>query len=112
MALCPRSARTGACLLALQNALMLWMICYDISDDTARRRVESLLSAVGGRVQWSVFECVLSRSRLAVLRRAIADELDFATDSVRYYPLCTWCDKRVTWQGQGRRTDDPDLWLV
>lgn len=91
---------------------MLWMICYDISDDASRRRVESLLSAVGGRVQWSVFECLLDRDQLTTLRYAIAKELDFSSDSVRYYPLCTWCEKRLAWLGQGRRTDDPEFWLV
>jgi len=91
---------------------MLWMICYDISDDRARRRVERALHAVGERVQWSVFECVLGQRRLEVLRAEIADLVDPRTDSVRFYPLCAWCEGRVSWHGRGRRMDDPDLWLV
>ena len=91
---------------------MLWMICYDISDDRARRRVDKELRSVGERVQWSVFECVLSPPRLERLSRELRQYLDPSSDSIRYYPLCSWCEERVDWHGQGRRTDDPELWIV
>lgn len=91
---------------------MLWMVCYDIADDRDRRRVERALRAVGERMQWSVFECVLTPERLKQLRAEIADEIDPETDSVRYYPLCAWCEEGIDWHGEGTRSEDPDLWLV
>lgn len=91
---------------------MLWMICYDISDDRVRYDVEKQLSAVGERVQWSVFECVLSFEHMEMLRARIAQTIAPERDSLRYYPLCVWCEDRLTWQGQGRRTEDPDIWVV
>jgi CRISPR-associated protein Cas2 len=91
---------------------MLWMICYDISDDKTRRVVERLLLAEGERVQWSVFECFLTPTRHMALRARIRELIDPDDDSVRYYPLCAWCEERLAWQGQGRRTEDPDLWVV
>ncbi len=90
----------------------LWMICYDISDDDARGRVEDILLVYGERVQRSVFECYLRSGEFAELRHRLAAEIDPATDSLRYYPLCSWCETRVKWQGEGRAPEDPDLYLV
>lgn len=91
---------------------MLWMIAYDISDDRTRRRVERRLLDHGERVQWSVFECALDAPTLARLRADLADLIDPGRDSVRYYPVCHWCETRLDWIGQGRRPEDPDLWIV
>lgn len=90
----------------------LWMICYDIADDRNRREVEQTLLAVGERVQESVFECYLSLERLRELFDLCAPLLDPASDSLRAYPLCAWCEGRVEWLGAGRRAEDPDLWIV
>jgi CRISPR-associated protein Cas2 len=90
----------------------LWMICYDIADDRRRRKVERVLTGRGERVQWSVFECFLAPQELARLRHSLTASIDPTTDSLRYYPLCTWCQGRVEWAGQGRRSEDPDLYIV
>ncbi len=89
--------------------MMLWMIAYDITDDRIRRRVERRLLDHGERVQWSVFECALDGSTLARLRTDLARLIDHERDSIRYYPVCRWCETRLDWIGQGRRLDDPDL---
>jgi CRISPR-associated protein Cas2 len=89
-----------------------WMVCYDISDDRTRRDVETRLLGLGERVQESVFECRLGIDVLRAHFRQLAARLDPATDSLRAYPLCAWCEDRTEWRGEGRRTDDPDLYLV
>jgi len=91
---------------------MLWMIAYDIADHRARRRVERRLLEHGERVQKSVFECALDPARLTRLRKELAAHIDPRSDSIRYYPLCRWCEARLEWIGDGRRPDDPDLWIV
>lgn len=88
------------------------MICYDISDRRARRTVEQQLLGLGERVQESVFECHLDIETLRVRLQQLAAGLDSATDSLRAYPLCAWCEGQVAWRGEGRRTDDPDLYLI
>lgn len=88
------------------------MICYDISDPRARRTVERQLLGLGERVQESVFECHLDIESLRVRLRQLGECIDGATDSLRAYPLCAWCEPRVTWHGEGRRADDPDLYLI
>ena len=44
-----------------------YLVCYDVSDDRERERVARVVEAFGLRLQYSVFECRLSRSRLAAL---------------------------------------------
>ena len=88
-----------------------WMITYDISDDRIRRRVWKILSDHGERVQFSVFECALTsgQKRRLQLRLAALIESD---DSIRWYPLCTWCTKKIVIQGQGDMTVFPDYYLL
>ena len=89
----------------------LWMVVYDISDDKIRRRVANHLANHGERVQYSVFECHLTQKELHLLRAAVAVELD-TEDSVRWYPVCKWCRKEVSWQGTGTVSNDPDFFQV
>lgn len=89
-----------------------WMICYDIADHRARRRVERRLLDHAERMQESVFEGHIRYPDLTPLLDELAQHINPTTDSLRAYPLCAWCESRITWQGQGRRADDPDLWII
>jgi CRISPR-associated protein Cas2 len=90
----------------------LWLISYDIADDRLRLQLEKALLGLGDRVQFSVFECWLDNENAARLLAEFALLLDADTDSVRAYPLCTWCRDRVAWQGRGQRPDDPAFWII
>lgn len=68
-----------------------YLICYDITETTVRNKVHSLLSAVGQRVNYSVFECELSKRKLNSLRDEIKALINNRQDSVIYYPLCLNC---------------------
>ena len=90
----------------------LWMLCYDIADDRNRGKIAEVLLGVGERVQESVYECFLSQHSLHVLFNTLQPLLDPASDSLRAYPMCAWCEERVSAVGLGRRADDPDLWII
>jgi CRISPR-associated protein Cas2 len=90
----------------------LWLICYDISADSDRSAVEAELLAQGERVQYSVFEVWLRHEQLTALRARIQSHLTTDTDSVRYYPLCRWCQNGCRWQGQGRSKHDIAYWVL
>lgn len=87
------------------------MVAYDISDDRRRRRVHGILKDYGARVQFSVFECRLSATQLAMLRGRLSAELE-SGDSVRWYPLCAWCSEAVVFQGAGLPPDDAEFFLL
>lgn len=75
---------------------MRLIISYDISSDRRRRKVAQILEGYGYRVQFSVFECDLDARRLAELQRRLRPLVSKKADeSVRFYPLCAECEKRV-----------------
>ncbi len=89
----------------------LWMIAYDIANDRRRRRVDRVLKNHAERVQESVFEGFISHADLRRLKRELAAEIDTVADSVRFYPLCLWCEASVHSQGRGRRAEDNDYYI-
>ncbi|HBE27587.1 MAG TPA: CRISPR-associated endonuclease Cas2 [Ktedonobacter sp.] len=72
-----------------------YVIAYDIPDDKRRTKVHKLLSGFGKWTQFSLFECFLSRKELVLLRSKLAEHLEAAQDSVRFYPLCANCLDKV-----------------
>ena len=88
------------------------MVCYDVEQDSARRRIAEILKDHGERVQWSVFECHLDQDQMAVLRQRLLAEINQGTDSVRWYPICVWCRERVAYWGAVGKTDDPPYFMV
>lgn len=90
----------------------LWMVAYDISDDRIRSRVSEILLDNGGeRVQYSVFECRLNGDGFERLRGLLNTEIE-GDDSVRWYPLCSWCKKEIIIQGEGSFTGEEDYFLL
>lgn len=80
---------------------MLWLLCYDISDDNQRQRLARMLEGWGIRVQYSVFECELAPSELRHLRGLVQDFIDEKQDSLRWYPLCEACIGKGQSLGKG-----------
>ena len=78
-----------------------WMIAYDISDHRQRRLIHDILKDHGWRVQFSVFECNLSKRQQQNLRNQLRKVMADG-DSIRWYPLCRWCESRIDWIGQGQ----------
>lgn len=88
-----------------------WMIAYDIDDDGIRRRVFNILKNYGMRVQYSVFECRLKDNQFGSLRIQLTELLE-STDSLRWYPLCRWCQDEIFWQGQGKPAADDEGFVI
>ncbi len=72
-----------------------YVIAYDIPDDKRRTKVHKLLSGFGKWTQFSLFECFLAKKELVLLRSKLAEHLEAAQDSVRFYPLCANCLDKV-----------------
>ena len=72
-----------------------YVVAYDIPDDKRRTKVHKILLGFGKWTQYSLFECFLSRKELVLLRSKLAEHLVEKQDSVRFYPLCANCVRRV-----------------
>lgn len=67
--------------------MLLYLITYDIACDKRRKKVSDLLEGYGQRVQYSVFECILTAAQYAELRQRLRPRMKESEDSIRLYPL-------------------------
>ncbi len=67
--------------------MLFYVVAYDLPDDKRRKKVSDLLEGYGKRVQYSVFECVLSQAKYEELRSRLKKVVKLSEDSVRFYPL-------------------------
>jgi len=75
---------------------MYFVISYDIPDDKRRTRIHKVLKNYGERVQYSVFECNLSREHVLRLQHALKEIIKAEEqDSVRFYSLCDACKEKI-----------------
>jgi CRISPR-associated protein Cas2 len=79
---------------------MLVLITYDVNTITVEgrrrlRRVARACQDYGQRVQLSVFECEVDPAQWAALRTKLANEIDPACDSLRFYRLGAEGRRRV-----------------
>ncbi len=64
------------------------LVSYDISNDKRRRKVAIIMEGHGYRVQYSVFECSLSKKQYQKLKQELRPYVKRGEmDSIRFYPL-------------------------
>ena len=71
---------------------MFVLVSYDVktSDPGGTKRLRRVAKACkdyGQRVQYSVFECIVSPDKWVVMRQRLIDEIDEEADSLRFYFL-------------------------
>lgn len=91
---------------------MLWVVCYDISDDAMRDRMSDLLLDFGSRIQESVFECSLSEADLKQMVERMSRTPLRDTDKVRIYKVCARCAEEIQIYGPGEVTSDREYYVV
>lgn len=75
----------------------LYLIAYDITDTKKRTKVAELLEGYGERVNFSVFECLLTKSVLEKVIEEIEQLIHLKHDSVKIYFVCKECySKSIT----------------
>lgn len=92
--------------------MLLYVITYDIPSDKRRKKVSDLLEGYGRRVQYSVFECVLAKSKYDELRQRLKQRVDLTEDSVRFYPLSGHTVSQVEVWGEPPVTPIPGSVIV
>jgi CRISPR-associated protein Cas2 len=88
------------------------VVSYDVACDKRRGKVADILLGSGERVQFSVFECHLSREELDTLRTKLKKVITSAEDSVRFYSLCERCRETVAVEGKGSPTVEQEFYVV
>jgi CRISPR-associated protein Cas2 len=70
---------------------MLIIVCYDIPDNKRREKLRKSLLMFGNPVQFSVFECDLTKRQIEQMTRTIRGIMSKDEDNIRYYQLCGSC---------------------
>ena len=85
---------------------MYVIISYDIPEDKRRNKIHNILKSYGQWVQYSVFECDLTQTQYAKLRARLAKLIKADTDSIRFYFLCSCCQRKIERIGGEMPRDD------
>lgn len=72
-----------------------YVIAYDIGDDKRRDKVVKVLENVGTRVNYSVFECMLTDVQYKKICDRLEKNVVKREDWINIYPLCTECYARI-----------------
>jgi len=64
-----------------------YLVCYDICDDKRLRKVFQILRGYGDHLQYSIFECQLTRSDLVRLEAELAAIINHRQDQVLFVDL-------------------------
>lgn len=64
-----------------------YLVCYDIADDRRLAKVAKTMKGFGDRVQFSVFECQLTKADLVRCRSVLGSIIDFKKDQVIFVDL-------------------------
>jgi len=93
---------------------MHYLITYDIQNDKKRKKLSDLLETYGYRVNYSVFECELNKTKLKKLLNKIEQNeyMDKKSDSVRFYHICKNCiPKSFELSNRGDIFEDEELFV-
>ena len=94
-----------------KDKAVLFVVAYDISDDTRRTRVAKELENWGHRAQYSVFECDLDQGRAEVLATRLT-QLTEPEDRLRMYRVCAACARESMCVRGPAIESDPDFYQV
>lgn len=79
---------------------MFVVISYDIEDNRRRSKVCNELKNYGEHIQYSVFECDISKIQIKRLKMDLNKIINKRKDNIRYYFLCRKCLDKVFMQGR------------
>lgn len=89
-----------------------YVISYDIPEDRRRQRVARVLEGHGERVQYSVFECVLTEVQFERLWGELGRVIVLGEDSLRAYRLCPACGGWTRVVGQAVRVEVAEVYVA
>lgn len=72
-----------------------FLVVYDISNDRRRTKLHTRLLDFGNPVQYSVFECLLSKDDVGTMKSAVKRIAKGKSDHVRFYEICGACQKKI-----------------
>ena len=83
----------------------IYLICYDISNDKNRTKIAEELEQYGERINYSVFECFITKKQLEKIKEFIEEKIDKRHDKIKYYYICKSCYLKSSESGKTENTN-------
>lgn len=93
------------------NHAICYVVAYDIPSDKRRTKIHKILLGHGKWTQYSLFECFLTKKELILLQAKLEKHLIATEDSVRFYPLCASCVRKVETVG-GSPPSEEEVFII
>ena len=91
----------------------MYVISYDISSDRVRRKIAKELENYGKRVQYSVFECDISKKKYKELySKLLKLMLKEEEGGIRIYDICASCSKKLVTIGESEIKEDEEVIII
>lgn len=94
----------------------MYVISYDLSNDKLRNKVAKELKNYGKRVQYSVFECHISKKQMIQLYEKLLLIMQKEEEgNIRIYQICAHCEERIQTIGiknQGMTIGEEELFII
>ena len=91
----------------------MFIISYDISKDKVRNKIAKLMEGYGRRVQYSVFECDLSKKQYTELYGKLAVLMESEEEgNIRIYDICANCSRKLAVIGVRKRMEGEEEVIV
>ena len=91
---------------------MVYLIAYDISNNTDRVRTYRFLLGWGRRIQKSLFECDLKTDEIDQVKNGLHSFINPDTDRVHIYRHCADCCGQITAFGSSIEAATPSMILI
>ena len=75
----------------------MYVVAYDISDNKRRTKVSRLLEQYGERINYSVFECMLTAAQRKEVEAGLSALINPRKDQVSVYPICVNCYAKASY---------------
>ena len=91
----------------------LIVVAYDIPNNKRRTKLHQRLKEYGSAVQYSVFECLVTREEFVRMKAMVRAIIKPRLDHVRYYPLCGSCQPLVeSTRAEAEPLHEAEFWIV
>ena len=90
---------------------MNWIVAYDVVEDRRRDQLSSLLSGLGWRIEFSVFEIELPSEAVDGLVGELGATIDLNTDRIHLFPQCD-CEPERIMIGQATLPSEDRFYIV
>ncbi len=87
------------------------VVAYDIPDDKRRLQIARVLLGYGERVQYSLFECQISKVEYLRMKEKLDELIDPNEDAVSFYFLCESCRGKIQRIGNKRPLPDDAIFV-